>query len=64
MSQLLSTALDVFNVFCLQMILVELGGSNFGLTKDELIARVVNLLMDRENLEMTDPKCDKNVKSG
>ena len=64
LSQLLSTALAVFNVFCLQMILVELGGSNFGLTKDELIARVVSLLMDRENLEMTDPKCDKNVKSG
>jgi hypothetical protein len=59
LTQLLCTALTVFDVLSLQLVLAELGrpNFNFNLTKDH----VVMLLLNRENSEMTDPKCEHKI---
>ena len=61
LTQLLCTALTVFDVRSLQLILVKLGGSNFNRTKDELIGCVVMLLLNRDSSEMTNPKCERKI---
>ena len=62
LTQLLCTALTVFDVRSLQLILVKLGGSNFNRTKDELIGCAVMLLLNRDSCsEMTNPKCERKI---
>ena len=61
LTQLLCTALTVFDVRSLQLILVKLGGSNFNRTKDELIGCAVMLLLNRDSSEMTNPKCERKI---
>ena len=63
LTQLLCTALTVFDVLSLQLVLAELGrpNFNFNLTKGDLIGHVVILLLNRENSEMTDPKCEHQI---
>ena len=61
LTQLLCTALTVFDVRSLQLILVKLGGSNFNRTKDELIGCAVMLLLNRVSSEMTNPKCEHKI---
>ena len=63
LTQLLCTALTVFDVLSLQLVLAELGRANFNfnLTKGDLIGHVVKLLLNRENSEMTDPKCEHQI---
>ena len=61
LTELLCTALTVFDVRSLQLILVKLGGSNFNRTKDELIGCAVMLLLNRVSSEMTNPKCEHKI---
>ena len=61
LTELLCTALTVFDVRSLQLILVKLGGSNFNRTKDELIGCAVMLLLNRDSSEMTNPKCERKI---
>ena len=61
LTELLCTALTVFDVRSLQLVLVKLGGSNFNRTKDELIGCAVMLLLNRNSSEMTNPKCERKI---
>ena len=61
LTELLCTALTVFDVRSLQLILVKLGGSNFNRTKDELIGCAVMLLLNRDSSEMTNQKCERKI---
>ena len=61
LTELLCTALTVFDVRSLQLILVKIGGSNFNRTKDELIGCAVMLLLNRVSSEMTNPKCEHKI---
>ncbi len=62
LSQLLVTALSVFDVRSLRLVHAKLGGFDFNGTKDQLIGGAVMLLLNRDYYsEMKNAKCERKI---